>query len=220
MQRRRRLPVRPPSSHTRGGHVRYRTMGIGAVAIAAAVGLLPAESAGANPGNSAKPATFDQFAAQSFDRQAAVLNPLRAIAGALDELGRGSQAADYGDVVMDPVADTVTLYATSPAGAARLIAGAEHDHPEIDTKLIRVASAAYSKADLHAARDRLAAQADRLPYRLVSIAVAVDGSGLEVGVDNPAAAAQTAPLTAGGVGTDPGSIAGVAVVVSKGSGMT
>lgn len=200
--------------------MRHRAMGIGAVAVVAAVGLLPAESASAGPGNSAKPTTFDQFAAQSFDQQAAVLNPLRAIAGALDDLGRGSRAADYGDVVMDPVADTVTLYATSPAGAARLIADAKHDHPEIDTHLIRVASAAYSKADLHAARDRLAAQAGRLPYHLVSIAVAVDGSGLEVGVDDPAAAEQAAPLTPGGAGTDPGGIAGVAVVVSQGSGMT
>ncbi|MFL6111134.1 MAG: hypothetical protein ACJ786_07270 [Catenulispora sp.] len=200
--------------------MRYRAMGIGAVAVVAAVGLLPAESASAGSGSSAKPTTFDQFAAQSIDQQAAVLSPLRAVAGALDELGRGSRAADYGDVVIDPVADTVTLFATSPAGAARLIADAGHEHPEIDTKVIRVKSAAYSKADLHAARDRLAAQAGHLPYQLVSIAAAVDGSGLEVGVDNPAAARQAAPLTPGGTGTDPGSIAGVAVVVSQGSGMT
>lgn len=200
--------------------MRYRAMGIGAVAAAVTVALLPAASASAGPGSSTRPTTFDQFAAQSFDQQAAVLNPLRAVAGALDELGRGSRAADYGDVVLDPVADTVTLYATSPAGAAGLIADAKRNHPEIETKLIRVKAAAYSKADLHAARDRLAAHAGHLPYQVVSIAVAVDGSGLEVGVDNPTAAKQAAPLTAGTTGTDPGSIAGVPVVVSQGSAMT
>lgn len=204
----------------RGGHVRYRAIAIGTIALSAALGLLPTASASAGPDNSAKPTTFDQFAAESVDQQAAVLNPLRAIAGALDDLGRGSRAADYGDVVMDPVADTVTLYATSPAGAARLITEAKRNHPEIDTKLIRVKRAAYSKDQLHAARERLAAKSGQLPYQLISIAVAVDGSGLEVGVDNPAAAKQPTTLAAGAVRTDPAGIAGVPVVISQGSGMT
>ncbi|GAA1978301.1 hypothetical protein [Catenulispora subtropica] len=196
-------------------------MAIGTVALSAALGLIPAAAAsGDTSWSSPKPATFDQFAAQPFDQQASVLQPLRAVAGALDDLGRGSLAAAYGDVVMDPVADTVTLYATSPAGGAALVAQAKQDHPEIDTTLIRIKPAAYSKAQLHAARDRLAAQAGHLPYQLVSVAVAVDGSGLEVGVDDPAAAKQTTALAAGAAGSDPASIAGVPVVVSQGSGMT
>ncbi|NUP53866.1 MAG: hypothetical protein HOW97_42085 [Catenulispora sp.] len=219
--------------------MRNRAMAIGAIAASAALGLIPAASAGASTGTgpdavgpgttgSAGPATFDQFAAEPIDRQAAVLKPLRAIAGALDDLGRGRFAADYGDVVMDPVADTVTLYATSNAGAAALIKQAELDHPEIDTVRIRVKLAAYSKTQLHAARDRLAAQSGSLPYHLVSVAVAVDGSGLEVGVDNPdaaknaasPAAATTDAATGNAPAADPASIAGVPVVISQGSAMT
>lgn len=218
--------------------MRYRAMAIGALAASAVLGLIPAASAGASTGTrpdaaagsgtpgSAAAATFAQFAAEPIDQQAAVLKPLRAIAGALDDLGRGRFAADYGDVVMDPVADTVTLYATSNAGATALVKQAELDHPEIDTARIRVKLAAYSKTQLHAARDRLAAQSGTLPYRLVSVAVAVDGSGLEVGVDNPAAAkgAASPAVAANGVtspaATDPASIAGVPVVVSQGSAMT
>jgi hypothetical protein len=199
--------------------VRIRTLTVGAVALATALALLPTTSAYAAATGSAKPTTFDQFAALPYDQQAAVLAPLRAAAGALDDLGRGSRSADYGDVVIDPVADTVTLYATSPAGAAALIADAKGNHPDVDTGLIRVQNAAYSKARLHSARDRLAASRASLPYQIVSIAVAVDGSGLEVGVDNPASAAAAAPSVAGAVGKDPASIAGVPVVVSQGQGM-
>jgi hypothetical protein len=188
---------------------------ISAALTSVSIFTLPVSAANASAG----PTTFDQFAALPYDQQAAVLAPLRAAAAALDELGRGSRAADYGDVVIDPVARTVTLYATSPAGAAALISGAKRNHPDVDTGLIRVQHAAYSKARLHSARDQLAAGRASLPYQIVSIAVAVDGSGLEVGVDNPVSAAAAAPSVAGAVGKDPASIAGVPVVVSAGQGM-
>jgi hypothetical protein len=152
------------------------TLGAGSLAAAA---LTPTAAQAATPG--AHTLTLQQIAALPQARQEALLGPLRALAGAVDEIGRGSAAATYANVVLDPVADTVKIYLTDPAAAPGLLAAAKRNHPGIDTALARILTAAYPKRQLDAARDRLLPSMARPGSAINSVAVATDGSGLIVG---------------------------------------
>ena len=104
--------------------MRLRRMQVAVVSSALALTSIFALPAGAaNAADGTGPTTFDQFSALPYDQQAAVLAPLRAVAGALDELGRGSRAADYGDVVIDPVARTAERTSTCPIGLNAIAKG-------------------------------------------------------------------------------------------------
>jgi hypothetical protein len=119
--------------------------------------------------------------------QAALLDPLRAIAGALSDVGKGRGADDvFTSAVIDANHDVVNLYLTDTTRAARLIQASKSANPSIDTNLIRIHQATYSLAAMHGALT--AYFAVRHSYAVYAISAAPDGSGLKIEVDNTATA--------------------------------
>ncbi|MEY9858429.1 hypothetical protein ABH935_004044 [Catenulispora sp. GAS73] len=134
--------------------------------------------------------TDAQVAALGPDAQAARLAPLRAVANAVGAVGRGSAADVYGNLAIDAGHDVVTVYVTDTAQAARVLAAARAVDPTIDGSLIRFQKAAATHAALDAAAQRVVALADagKLPVHVDLVGPAADASGLELDVDDPAAA--------------------------------
>ncbi|MFF0001647.1 chymotrypsin family serine protease [Streptomyces avermitilis] len=111
--------------------------------------------------------------------------PLNAVANALGEQGRGAFADTYSDLHIDEDHGFVTLYATDSTRAAKLVSAAEHAHPTIDTALIRVQHADYSRKVLDREIDKifpLGTVKDASKEVYYGAAPNVDGSGLTVEV--------------------------------------
>ena len=121
--------------------------------------------------------------------QAALLDPLRAIAGALSNVGKGSGAHVFTSVGIDANHDVVNLYLTDTRRAADVIQEAKSTEPSIDTNLIRVHKATYTLAALDVARTAYLAKPH--PYAVYAVSPALDGSGLQIEVDNTATAIKT-----------------------------
>ncbi len=123
------------------------------------------------------------------------LTPLRKLASALDHVGRSLHRTSYSTLQIDALNDQVTVYLTDPSVGRQLIADARRLEPAVNVSQVRVLKAKYSLVRLHAARDEFLAhtRSQRLSYSIYSVAVATDGSGLEVKVDNPAVAAASSP---------------------------
>jgi len=118
--------------------------------------------------------------------QAALLDPLRAIAGALSEVGKGRGADVFTSAGIDANHDVVNLYLTDTARAAAFIQAARSANSSIDTNLIRIHKATYTVAAMDGALEAYLAK--RHPYAVYAISAAPDGSGLRIEVDNTAAA--------------------------------
>jgi hypothetical protein len=118
--------------------------------------------------------------------QGALLDPLRAIAGALSDVGKGRGADVFTSVAIDGNHDVVNLYLSAPARAGGFVAAAKSANPSINTTLIRVHKAAYALTTMdRAIKVYLAAPH---PYSVYAVSAAPDGSGLIIEVNNTAAA--------------------------------
>ncbi|MFI7406954.1 peptidase [Streptomyces sp. NPDC049541] len=146
--------------------------------------------------------TLAQIAALPLAAQSRILDPLRALAAALDTAGKRTEPDTYATVRIDAPHDTVHVALTDPAQADKLIQAARKINPRIDTRRVTVDKAAYTLRQLHAARTQLLAQAaaHKLPYHVYSVAVATDGSSLQVGVDQPTQASIRTPMAPAATG--------------------
>ncbi|PAZ10515.1 peptidase [Streptomyces sp. SA15] len=151
--------------------------------------------------------------------QSRILDPLRALASALDTAGKKTEPGTYSTVRIDAPNDTVHIALTDPARAPGLIQAALKINPRIDTHRVTVDKATYTLRQLHATRKHLFAQAasHELPYHVYSVAVATDGSSLQVAVDQPALAQARTPMAQATAGQAPHSLLdGVAVTFQQG----
>jgi len=137
-------------------------------------------------GGSGKVLTDAEIGTMAPATQAALLDPLRAIAGALSDVGEGRGADVFTSVGIDANHDVVNLYLTGTARAAGFIQAAKSANPSIDTNLIRIHKATYTLAAMDGALE--AYRAKRHSYAVYAISAAPDGSGLKIEVANTAAA--------------------------------
>jgi hypothetical protein len=136
-------------------------------------------------------ATSGQPAAAQLARAEANQQVLDSIAGQITEgLSESARAriAGFTEVDVDPDRNHLTLYwkGTPPARVRRILAHLPHGvTAEVD-------AARYSKADLHAAREKLLRNGELMsfrvagiaaPLRITSVGPATDGSGLQIGYD-------------------------------------
>ena len=148
----------------------------------------PASFSSGAVGASGKSLTDAEIGTMAPAKQAALLDPLRAVAGALSDVGRGRGVDVFTSAGIDANHDVVNLYLTDTARAAGFIQAARSASPSIDTNLIRIHKATNTLADMDDALERYLAK--RHPYSVYAISAAPDGSGLKIEVDNPAAASK------------------------------
>ncbi|HZY00652.1 MAG TPA: hypothetical protein VFE92_14340, partial [Dermatophilaceae bacterium] len=113
--------------------------------------------------------------------QAVLLDPLRAIAGALSDVGKGSGARVFTSVGIDANHGVVNLYLTDTRRATGFVQAAKSVESSIDTKQIRIHKATYTLAALDVAREAYLAKPH--PYAVYAVSPAPDGSGLQIEVD-------------------------------------
>jgi hypothetical protein len=152
------------------------------VVLAAALPVSLSSHAVGAVGASGKVLTDFEIGTMAPAEQAALLDPLRAIAGALSDVGKGGRARVFTSVVIDANHDVVNLYLTDMRRAAGFVQAAKSAEPSIDTKLIRVHKAAYTLAALDVAREAYLAKPH--PYAVYAVSPAADGSALQIEVDN------------------------------------
>jgi hypothetical protein len=162
----------------------------------------PASFSSVAAGASGKPLTDAEIATMAPAKQATLLDPLRAVAGALSDVGRGRGVDVFTSAGIDANHDVVNLYLTDITRAAGFIQAARSASPSIDTNLIRTHKATNTLADMDDALKRYLAK--RHPYSVYAVSAAPDGSGLKIEVDNPAAAgnADSTAAAATAVGND------------------
>ncbi|MEU2718212.1 peptidase [Streptomyces sp. NPDC007205] len=165
--------------------------------------------------------TLAQIAAMQPPAQSRILDPLRKLAAALDTAGKKAEADVYSTVRIDAPRGIVHVSLTNPADGPKVIRAALKVDRNIDVHRIAVERAPYTLKQLHTAREKLLAQAasHQLPYHVYTVAVATDGSSLQIGVDKPATAQAHTPLvhTAVATGSTPANILdGVAVTFQQG----
>jgi hypothetical protein len=156
-----------------------------AVAIATTIAVPFSSQAGAVVA-SRKVLTDQQIGTMAPAAQAALLDPLRAVAGALVDVGRGSGAAVFTSVDIDANHDVVNLYLTDPARANSFVRAARSADSSIDTGLIRIHRATFSLAAMDLALKAFLAK--RHSYAVYAVSPAPDGSGLRIEVDRKAVA--------------------------------
>ena len=172
------------------------TAAVLALASAASVSTPAAAAAG---GASGRVRTDAEIGAMAPAAQAALLDTMRAIAGALSDVGRGRGADVFTSVGIDANHDVVNLYLTDTTRAAAFIQAARFANPSIDTNLIRSHKATYTMAAMDGAAQ--AYLAGRLPYVAYAVSAAPDGSGLTIEVANTAAAIAADNTAAAGTTT-------------------
>lgn len=157
-----------------------------AAAAATAVLLAPAWLAATTTvqARSLTPLTYQAITAMSPKAQAALLDPLRDAAGAVDAYGRGPGRSIYAGVELDPPAHSVHLYLTDLSQKRDFLAHARAGNPKADLSIVTVLGTRYTRVQLHAARDRIAAHLTRLPVEVQNATVPPDGSGLILGVSS------------------------------------
>lgn len=146
------------------------------------VAVLPAIPAAAQP----SPLTSAQLAALDPAAQAALLEPLRAAAAALDTAGR-EHSDVYAGVAIDAPQRRTDLYLTDPGQAPALVSSARAADPGLTLASVAVHRAAYTSAMLDAASARVvgAAQAADPVYAAYP---APDASSVRAEVGDPVAA--------------------------------
>ncbi|WP_157855220.1 hypothetical protein [Kitasatospora purpeofusca] len=164
-----------------------------AIIAIAATALTAAVTTGISPATEPD-LTDQQFAHLDPARQTKILEPLRAVANALGDQGRSTHSGIYGSLTIDAPKGHVVLYVTDISKANRLIADAKKSSPSIDTSVIRLAKANYSRKDLAEARDQVMADSEsqKLLYSVRSVSLNPDSSGLKVVTDKVNAATAVA----------------------------
>jgi hypothetical protein len=76
--------------------------------------------------------------------QAALLQPLRRIAGVLDARGRASWARTYAGVELDAAEDAVDVFTTDATAGRSLLAAGRRAAPDAPWARVRLRPAAYS----------------------------------------------------------------------------
>lgn len=168
-----------------------------ATAVAAAA-TLAITWTGAAHAQAHAPLTEQQIAALPPAQQAALLNPIRTAASAVDAVGRSVGKDVYSGVELDVVNRTVTVYLTDTGQAKTFLAAARKQDAHANLALVRVRAGKYTREALHAARDRIAARLDSLPGTVLNAIVPADGSALVLGVEQTVASS-TALSDAAGV---------------------
>lgn len=143
--------------------------------------------------------TDEQLATMDPVEQARILDPLRAIANAVGDVGRGPAADIYGNLQIDANHGVVRLFLTDPDQFGRVVTAARQLDPTIDTSRIQVVKAAWTHQQLDAAAIRVLdlADANRLPYHVDLVGPAPDASGLEIDADGATTAAAASGATIG-----------------------
>ena len=136
--------------------------------------------------------------------QMRLYEPLRAIAAAVDEQGRGPFADVYSALTVDAAHDRVLVYVTDLGHGRSMLAAAKKAHPGIEVQRAVLVQARYSKRVLDAAMDSVVKHTHAVrpaDMTIYYVEVNTDGSGLTVGVKPALAARLSAPLTkvAGGI---------------------
>ncbi|WP_030194273.1 hypothetical protein [Streptomyces sp. NRRL S-87] len=152
----------------------------------AALTVLPLGAATARAGASGA-LSAEVVAGMTPQRQAEVLEPLRVAADAAARAGRGALADVYTQVELAPDYRSVNVYLTDPGRRAALLDAVRRADPGADPRLLTVRKAAKSAARLRQEIDALRARPD-LPFRITLAASAVDGSAVELAVDDVPAA--------------------------------
>ena len=129
-------------------------------------------------------------------RQAALLDPLRALAGTLSDVGNGRGADVFAGLGIDANHDVLNLYLTRTQRAAGFIQAAKSADPSIDTSLVRVHRAAYTLAAMNKAVVTYVAEPHS--YAVYAVSAAPDGSGLAIEVNNTAIAVKADNTLAAG----------------------
>ncbi|WP_328301547.1 S1 family peptidase [Streptomyces sp. NBC_00435] len=156
------------------------------LALIAALAVLPLAAASAEaraPG----PLSADVVAAMGPVRQGEVLEPLRVVADAAARVGRGAQADVYTQVEMAADYRSVNLYLTDPDRRAAFLDAVHKADPEADTKLLNVRRSAKSRQQLRKDIKAVVGRRD-LPFTIATASSTVDGSAIDLGVDDPEAA--------------------------------
>ncbi|WP_329015898.1 S1 family peptidase [Micromonospora rifamycinica] len=136
---------------------------------------------------SSGPLTVDAVAAMTPERQAKVLEPLRLAADAAAQVGQGARADIYTQVEMAADYRSVNVYLTDVRQKRAFIAAVRRVNPKVDTRLINVVQSRKSRQQL---RQEITAITDRadLPFTVGLAGSSVDGSVIELAVDNAQAA--------------------------------
>ncbi|MET9960692.1 hypothetical protein ABZ128_16855 [Streptomyces sp. NPDC006326] len=133
------------------------------------------------------PLSADAVAAMTPERQAEVLQPLRAAADAAARVGREARADIYTQVEMASDYRSVNVYLTDVRESGKFIAAVRAADPKVDGRLIHVVKARKSAQDLRKEISGITGRSD-LPFKVSLAASAVDGSSIDLSVDNPPAA--------------------------------
>ncbi|MFC8719115.1 hypothetical protein [Kitasatospora sp. NPDC057198] len=150
--------------------------------LTAAVALVTVSALVPGAASAAEPVLSDaQVAALSRTEQAELLGPLRALANAVDAVGRSELADAYSGLELRAGAHAVDVYLTDRKQADRLLAAARAVDPGIDTGLVRIKQGKYTRRALQEARDRVVADGG-LGGDLLSVTVPPNGGGLHLGV--------------------------------------
>ncbi|MCW2943092.1 MAG: hypothetical protein JWN00_6077 [Actinomycetia bacterium] len=161
-----------------------------------------------------QPLTDAEIVALPLSQQAALLNPLRATASALDAVGRGRGAGIYSGVSIDAPHRRVDLFLTDTAKARTFLAEAKAGHPSVNLVSVSVARSKFSRAALHAARDQVLRSAATLPIQVDSASAPADGHALVLGVEQRPGQANRS------LATSLPKVAGVDVVLTAGQKAT
>jgi hypothetical protein len=182
-------------------------LGVG-VSVAGCSGSPNTETSSTDEAMTGQVLTDEQIAGLTMEGQAKRLDPLRAIAEAVGQAGREGDLADiYGSLIIDANHELVYVYVTDPGQASRVLASAEALDPSIDTAKIRIEKAAYAYKTLVTASEQLLdlGESNKLPYSVFMVGPKPDASGLEVDVDDPAAAqSKTTSALAESIGPEAG----------------
>ena len=164
------------------------------VATTLGVAVAPTGAARSVPAPHPSPTRFDTLAPAV---QARRLQPLRALASALDEVGRSRFADSYAAVRIDAAAGRTTIAATTAASASAIRSAARSAHPRLAWSRVTTSIAAHSKRALDAAVDRYVQGPH--PTNVVSVAVSPDRDGIAVSLAGYSAPVRAARMTASGI---------------------
>ncbi|MFD8790168.1 chymotrypsin family serine protease [Streptomyces vinaceus] len=156
------------------------------LALATVLAVLPlgATAAEAEPPG---PLSADVVAAMTPQRQGEVLEPLRVVADAATRAGRGSHADVYTQVEMASDYRSVNVYLTDPNRGAAFLDAVRKANPEADTKLLNVRKSAKTLQQLRKEITEFRSRKD-LPFTIEMAGSTVDGSAIELAVDDKQAA--------------------------------
>ncbi|MBG6134399.1 FG-GAP-like repeat-containing protein [Longispora fulva] len=132
--------------------------------------------------------TDQHIAAMSQVAQAELLNPLRTLAGAVDDVGRSTAVATYSGVEIDASAGVVNVYLTPGAKSADFLARVAKTNSAADVRLARVKQGRFTRQALEAARDRMFQPKSDATLGTESILLPPDGTALHLRVQDVARA--------------------------------